>query len=165
MLGRFVNSILTLPWYWRVFLPAGLALVIGALLVLSLPTTPTMRAIESVGGEVVDSGNATTAEKVVLKLQKLFGVQTRKYLFLGPRDRSRIPTMQVYNERLTDEEILQIDLSEIGPLDVADLSGPHVTDRGFCHIAGNKLVSVVICHNAQVTDAGLEVSPTFAWST
>jgi len=37
MLGRFVNSILTLPWYWRVFLPAGLALVIGALLVLSLP--------------------------------------------------------------------------------------------------------------------------------
>lgn len=160
MLGRFVSSILTLPWYWRVFLPAGLALVIGALLVLSLPTTPTMRAIHLVGGEVVVRQSPTWDAKFFSILRALMGGnqmgdKSIVDVYLGPRDPKRPESEQVYNEQLTDEVILQLDMGSVGELRLVDMSGPHVTDRGFSHITGNSGANFIICRHAQVSDTGL----------
>ena len=76
-------------------------------------------------------------------------------LDLGPRDQRQDMFRQVYNEKLTDDAILKIEPSETGDVGVVDLSGPHVTDRGFSHLAGNPRVSIVICRRSMVTDAGL----------
>jgi hypothetical protein len=48
-----------------------------------------------------------------------------------------------------------MDLSELGVIRFVDMSGPHVTDRGFAHIVGNPCVSNLTCRDTQVTDVGL----------
>jgi hypothetical protein len=108
-----------------------------------------------VQGEVFEPFATTPSEKLQSMLLAVLRNPYPKDLYLGPRDQSRVFTQQVYNERLTDEAILQMDLSELGHLRVVDMSGPHVTDRGFTHIAGNSLVSNLDCRNAMVTDSGL----------
>jgi hypothetical protein len=137
---------------------AGLLLCFMGVAIIATPVSPTMQVIQSVGGEVFEPYATTLPDKIQSKLRAiLFRNPHLKWLFLGPRDQNRLITRQVYNERLTDEAILQTDLSEIGPLMFVEMSGPRVTDRGFSHIAGNKLVHSVFCRKAQVTDAGLAV--------
>ena len=53
------------------------------------------------------------------------------------------------------DAILQMDLSELGVLRFVDMSGPHVTDRGFTHIASSSNICHLACRDAQVTDQGL----------
>lgn len=135
---------------------AGLLLCIMALVIVARPVSPTMRAIRSVHGEVTDIETSTPLfVKMLANLQALFGKTTVKDLNLGPRDRSWIPGQQVYNEELTDDAILQMDLSELGDLRFVDMSGPHVTDRGFSHFASSPNVCHFACRDAQVTDQGL----------
>jgi len=132
----------------------GLLLCIMAVVIIATPVSPTMRAIRSVHGEVTDI-ETTTVLKMLANLQALFGKQTVKDLYLGPRDKGLFPGQRVYNEELTDEAILQMDLSELGIVRFVDMSGPQVTDRGFAHIASSPNVSHIVCRDAQVTDQGL----------
>ena len=138
-------------WGLLVFLLIG----IGGLIWSAAYQSPTMKAIESVGGELHEPYGMTPSDKLVSLFKYILRSPYPKDLYLGPRDMSREVFHQVYNDRLTDEAILQIDLSEIGELRIVDMSGPHVTDRGFSHIAGNPQVSHVACCRGQVMDAGL----------
>ena len=155
MPGRVVGSIFKSTWSRYLVVFAGLLLCISAVAMIETPVSPTMRAIQSVHGEVTEFTTTTLVEKMLANLQALFGRKTVKDLNLGPRDRSWIPGEQVYNEELTDDAILQMDLSELGVLRLVDMSGPHVTDRGFTHIASSPNVCHLACRDAQVTDQGL----------
>lgn len=142
------------PWFPLVF--GGLPLCIMAVIIIATPVSPTMQAIRSVHGEVTDIETTTPLfVKMLANLQTLFGKTTVKDLYLGPRDKGWIPGQQVYNEKLTDDTILQMDLSELGVLQFVDMSGPHVTDRGFAHIASSPNICHLACRGAQVTDQGL----------
>lgn len=143
-------------WPWFPLVLGGLLLCIMAVVIIASPVSPTMQAIRSVHGEVTDIETTTPLFlKMLANLQALFDKQTVKDLYLGPRDKGLLPGQRVYNEELTDEAILQMDLSELGILRYVDMSGPHVTDRGFAHIASSPNVSHIVCRGAQVTDQGL----------
>ena len=138
-------------WGLLVFVLLGM----GSLIWTASYQSPTMKAIESVGGELYEPSGGSLHEKINSRFRQLISNPIPKILCLGPRDLSRDFCHQVYNDRLTDEAILQIDLSETGALILVDLSGPHVTDRGFSHIAGNPQINNVACRRGHVTDAGL----------
>lgn len=155
MIGRFFAWILALRWYQHLALLILLPWCLWGLVLAATPTTPTMRAIESVGGEVVDLQVSYWDPKFLSIIGTLMGEKPIVDVFLGPRDLKRPEFEQVYNEQLTDEVILQLDLNSLGMLRLVDISGPQITDRGFSRIAGNSRATIITCRHAQVSDTGL----------
>lgn len=155
MIGRFFAWILTLRWYQHLALLILLPWCLWGLVLVAMPTTPTLRAIHSVGGEVVDLHLSYWDPKFLSIIGTLMGEKPIVDVFLGPRDPTRPEFQQVYNEQLTDEVILQLDLNSLGVLRLVDMSGPQITDRGFSHIAGNSRAPFLTCRHAQVSDTGL----------
>ncbi len=141
-------------WRWSCLLlvAAGLGITVWS----NVHQSMTMKAIDSVGGSLFDprdDGSLSYRLQVVLRtaLRDPFP----RDLFLSPQFDPATSPERFDDERLQDEAILQINLSEIGHLRIVEMSGPHVTDRGFAHLAGNPLVHNVNCRRAKITDAGL----------
>lgn len=158
MLRRSINALLKLSWPKRLVVFASLIACVLALFFITAPVSRTTRAIQSVHGEVTNFTITPTtplAIRTLANLRALFGKQTAKDLNLGPRNPSLIPGQQVYNNELTDDAILQINLAELGEIRFVDMSGPNVTDRGFVHMAKSPYVCHLVCRYAQVTDQGL----------
>lgn len=113
----------------------------------------TLAAIEAVGGELeYDSRNPPIA----FVRDRVLRQRIPQHLYMGPRQQDKRFYSQVYNEKLLDEHLLQLDLSQLGQVSLIDISGPHVTDKGFLHVAASLDLRQLICRRSRITDAGLK---------
>ena len=142
-------------WRWSCLLLVAVGLGITAW--SNVHQSMTMKAIDSVGGSLFDPrDDGSLSYRLQLVLRTVLRDPYPKDLYLGPQIYP-VGSVELSDyERLQDEAILQIDLSDIGPLRQVEMSGSHVTDRGFAHLAGNPLVHNVNCRRAKITDRGLD---------